>query len=260
MNHRSSAVVFFKWRCDTQKIMSKKAVFALFIALFVPVVCYMLVKSLSEDAVNMPRKYLMDSIVSRTIDGKTTTDTAWHTTANVNLVNQLGDTVGLYDIQNRIIVADFFFTRCPSICPQMTHNMARLQQSFSHYNQGRKVIDSSIVRFVSFSIDPERDSVEALKTYADKFKVNHDNWWMLTGNKKTIYDFALNELKLGLVDGEGVDTSFIHTQKFVLLDKDYVVRGYYNGLDTISLSGLARDIGLLMLEKDRKKKRNIFSD
>lgn len=240
--------------------MSKKAVLALIIALLLPVLSYYLVKSLSNDAVNMPRKYLMDSIVTYTIDGKTTSDTVWHVTSNVRLVNQLGDSVSLYDIQNRIIVADFFFTRCPSICPQMTTNMARLQQSFSHYNQGRKVIDSSIVRFLSFSIDPERDSVEALKAYADKFKVNHDNWWMLTGNKKTIYDFALNEMKLGLVDGEGVDTSFIHTQKFVLLDKDYVVRGYYNGLDTISLAGLARDIGLLMLEKDRKKKRNIFTD
>ncbi len=80
---------------------------------------------------------------------------------------------------------------------------------------------------------------------------------MYAGNKKTIYDFALNELKVGVVD-EGVDTSFLHTEKFVLLDKDYVVRGYYNGLDTTSLSTLAKDISLLMLEKDKKKKLNIF--
>lgn len=240
--------------------MTKKAIFALFIALFLPVVCYLIVKSLSEDAVNIPRRYLVDSVMSKTVDGKTTTDTMWHKTENVRLVNQLGDTVSLYDIQNKVIVADFFFTRCPSICPTMTSNMARLQQSFSHYNQGRKIIDSSIVRFVSFSIDPERDSVQALKIYADKYGVNHDNWWMLTGPKKTIYDFALNELKMGLVDGEGVDTAFIHTQKFVLMDKDYVVRGYYNGLDKVSLALLAKDIGLLMLEKDKKKKRNIFTD
>ena len=122
------------------------------------------------------------------------------------------------------------------------------------------MIDSSIVRFVSFSIDPERDSVPVLKKYADKYGVNHDNWWLLTGNKKTIYDFALNELKLGLQDGEGVDTSFIHTQKFVVLDKDYVVRGYYNGLDTVELVKMAKDIGLLMLERDKKQKRNIFSE
>jgi len=239
--------------------MNKKAVLALCIATIIPIASYLILKRTGEDAVAMPRRFLMDSVITKTIDGKTTTDTVWHKTENIRLINQLGDSVSLYDIQNRVIVADFFFTRCPSICPKMTANMARLQQSFSHNNKnGRKVIDSSIARFLSFSIDPERDSVAALKKYADKFKVDHDNWWMLTGNKKTIYDFALNELKLGLVDGEGVDTSFIHSQKFVLLDKDYVVRGYYNGLDTTSLSTLAKDIGLLMLEKDKTKKVNIF--
>lgn len=206
----------------------------------------------------MPRRYFMDSVITKTVDGKTTTDTVWHKTENITLVNQLGDTVSLYDIKNRVIVADFFFTRCPSICPALTRNMARMQQSFSHYNEGRRVIDSSIVNFVSFSIDPERDSVAALKKYADKYGVDHDNWWFLTGPKKTIYDFALNELKLGLVDGEGIDTSFIHSQKMVLIDKDHIVRGYYNGLDTLDLRVLSRDIALLMLEKDKSKKRNLF--
>ncbi|HEX8462127.1 MAG TPA: SCO family protein [Segetibacter sp.] len=209
---------------------------------------------MSEDAVVMPRRFLMDSVISNTVDGKTSTDTVWHKTGNITLTNQLGDTVSLYDIKNKIIVIDFFFTRCPSICPDMTKNMSRMQQSFSHYTQGRKVIDSTIVQFVSLTVDPDRDSVGALRKYADKFHVNHDNWWMLTGNKKTIYDFALNEIKLAIVDGEGVDSSFIHSQRFILLDKDFTVRGYYNGLDTTSLSTLAKDIGLLMLEKDRKKR------
>jgi protein SCO1/2 len=239
--------------------MNKKALLALLIATVIPVASYLILKKTGEDAVVMPRKFLMDSVVTRTVDGKTTTDTIWHKTQDVTLVNQLGDTVNLYSIENRVIVVDFFFTRCPNICPTMTKNMARLQQSFSHNKtNGRKVIDSSIVRFVSLSVDPERDSVSALKKYADKFGVDHDNWWMLTGDKKKIYNFALNELKLGVADGEGVDTSFIHSQKFVLLDKDFVVRGYYDGLDTTSLSALAKDIGLLMLEKDRNKKINIF--
>jgi protein SCO1 len=238
--------------------MNKKALLALCIALLIPLACYFVLKMSSDGAIVMPRKYYADSILTNTVNGKTTTDTVWHAVSNIHLVNQLGDTVGLYDIKNRIIVADFFFTRCPSICPYMTKNMARLQRSFAHHNEGRRVIDSSIVQFLSFSIDPERDSVAALKKYADRYGANHDNWWFLTGPKKTIYDFALNELKLGLVDGEGVDTSFIHTQKFVLLDKDHIVRGYYNGLDTLELSKLAEDIGLLMLEKNKKEKRSIF--
>jgi protein SCO1/2 len=238
--------------------MNRKAILALCVAILIPVVSYLIVKWTSEEAVVLPRRYYMDSVITNTKDGRTTTDTVWHKTANITLVNQLGDTVSLYDVKNKVLVADFFFTRCPSICPTLTRNMARLQQSFSHYNEGRRVIDSSIVQFISFSIDPERDSVPALKKYADKYGVDHDSWWMLTGPKKSIYDFALNEVKLGLVDGEGVDTSFIHTQKLVLIDKDHVVRGYYNGLDTTELSSLARDIGLLMLEKDKKVKRNLF--
>lgn len=238
--------------------MNKKAILALGIALLLPVVCYYVLKAASDEAVVMPRRFYADSVITKTIDGKTSSDTVWHKTSNITLLNQLGDTVSLYNIRDKVIVADFFFTRCPFICPKMTKNMAKLQQSFSHYNRGRKTIDSSIVKFLSFSIDPERDSVAALRKYADKFKIDHDNWWMLTGNKKTIYDFAFNELKLGLVDGEGVDTSFFHSEKFVLLDKDYLVRGYYNGLDTTSLATLAEDIGLLTLEKDKRKKLNIF--
>jgi protein SCO1 len=238
--------------------MNKKSLFALAFAILIPLSCYLVIKYLSDENIVMPRRYFMDSLITKTVNGKTTTDTLWHKVADFKLVNQLGDSVSLYDIKNRMIVADFFFTRCPSICPTMTKNMAKMQRSFSHLTEGRRVIDSSVVRFLSFSVDPERDSVKQLKNYADRFGVNHDNWWMLTGPKKTIYDFALNELKLGLQDGEGVDTAFIHSPKFVLIDRDYVVRGYYDGTDTTSLSHLAKDIGLLMLEKDKKKKRNLF--
>lgn len=254
MDHRFSGGGFF-----IILSMNKNTGVALFIATFIPIASYLILKKTGEDAVVMPRKFLMDSVVTKTVDGKTTTDTIWHKTENISLVNQLGDSVSLYDIKNRVTVLNFIFTRCPNICPLMTKNMAKLQQSFAASNRDRrKVINSTIVSFISFSIDPERDSVVALRKFADKYGVNHDNWWLLTGNKKKIYDFALNQVKLGLVDGDGVDTSFIHSQKFVLLDKDFVVRGYYNGLDTTSLSDLARDIGLLMLEKDKKKKFNIF--
>src|SRR5690349_18500211 len=135
--------------------MNKKALLALCIALLIPLACYLVLKMSSDGAIVMPRKYYADSILTNTVNGKTTTDTVSHQVSNIQLVNQLGDTVGLYDIKNRIIVADFFFTRCPSICPYMTKNMARLQRSFAHHNEGRRVIDSSIVQFLSFSIDPE---------------------------------------------------------------------------------------------------------
>ena len=89
--------------------MNKKAAFALVLAIIIPVVCYYIVKWTSDNATNMPRRYYMDSVITNITDGKTTTDTIWHRVDNITLVNQLGDTVSLYDIKNRVIVADFFF-------------------------------------------------------------------------------------------------------------------------------------------------------
>jgi len=237
--------------------VSKKALLSLCIVALLPVVSYLIVKTASDDAVVMPPHYFPDSVINKIVDGKTVTDTVWHRVNNISLVNQLGDTVSLDDINGSIIIADYFFTRCPSICPTLTKNMKSLQDAMKMKDYRRR-IDSSYVRFLSFSVDPERDSPDVLKKYADKYAVNHDTWWFLTGDKKKIYDFAFNELKLGLQDGKGIDSNFIHTQKFVLIDKNRNVRGYYNGLDSSSMSKLAEDLTLLMLEKDKKKKREFF--
>jgi protein SCO1/2 len=237
--------------------VTKKALLALCIAALLPIVSYFIVKTASEKAVVIPPRFFADTVINKVVDGKNVTDTIWHSVADIELVNQLGDTVSLDDIKGNIIIADFFFTMCPSICPTLTKNMKGLQDALK-MRDFRRRIDVSYVRFLSFSVDPERDSVDALKAYADRFGVNHDSWWFLTGPKKKIYDFALNELKLGLQDGEGVDSNFIHSQKFVLLDRERIVRGYYDGLDTTSLSRLAEDLTILMVEKDRKKKRKIF--
>lgn len=222
-----------------------------------PVASYLIVKKVSDHAITMPMRFFADSVVEKVVGGKKISDTVWHRVANLRLINQLGDTVTLDDLRGKILVADFFFTRCPSICPSLTRNMRRLQTGMRMKDDIRK-FDTSVVQFLSFSVDPERDSSEALRKYADKFGVGHDTWWLLTGPKKTIYDFALNDLKLGLQDGGTVDSNFIHTAKFILLDRDRVVRGYYNGLDSTDLSKLAEDVTLLMLEKDKKKKRSIF--
>lgn len=237
--------------------MNKTAIKALCIAIILPVLSYILVKYYSDDAILMPKHFYYDTVLTSTENGKTSTDTIWHRVQNISLTNQLNKSISLNDIRGKIIIIDFFFTHCPSICPTLTQNMRKLQASFKNPS-GKNVADSMIVQFLSFSVDPERDSVKALKAYADKYRIDHNSWWMLTGNKKTIYDFGINELKLGLVDGEGVDTSFIHTDRFVLLDKNHVLRGYYNGLDTTSLAKLAEDVGKLMLEKDKHEKRNLF--
>jgi len=238
--------------------MNKKAILGVLLALGVPLGCYWILKYSSDKAVDMPRKYLLDTVVTRVEKGKEITDSIWHKTTNITLLNQLGDTVSLYDKQGKIIVMDFFFTSCRSICPRMTQNMLTLQRSFKKGGNVRNKIDTSIVQFMSFTVDPETDSMHVLKAYADRFGVNHDNWWMLTGDKKKIYDFAFEQLKVDKFSEEPISPDFVHTSRFVVLDKDYVVRGYYNGLDSADMKKLSRDIGLLMLEKDKKKKSGVF--
>lgn len=218
---------------------------------------YLVADRFSADAVHMPRRFYYDTVLTKKEKGKETTDTVWHKTANLTLQNQLGNQVSLDDIKGKIIVADFFFTHCPSICPTLTRSMKKLQESLK-LKDGRMRVDTPFVQFLSFTVDPERDSAAALKKYADRFGVNHDTWWLLTGPKKAIYDHCIKEFKLGAHDGEGIDTAFIHTDRFVLLDKERVVRGYYSGLDSNAMARLSEDIVFLMLEKDKKKKRKLF--
>ncbi len=225
--------------------MSKKAILALLLAVFVPAVSYLLVKFYSERAVQMPPRYFYDSVAVNEKNGKTTYDTIWHHVKNISFTNQLGQQVSLYDIKGKIIVLDFFFTRCPTFCPGMARSMKKLQDAF-------KKNDTSIVQFISVSIDPLHDSVPQLRKFADRFNVNPDSWWLVTGDKKELYDFALQEMKASIADTE-VDTGFIHTQNFFLLDREKIVRGWYNGFDSAAQQKLVRDIPLLMLEKDRKK-------
>lgn len=238
--------------------MNKKAILALCIAILIPVVSYLILKQASDHSVIIPRFYLPDTVISKVEDGKLITDTQWHTVANMHFVNQLGDSVSLYDIKDKSIVIDYFFTSCGSICPALTKNMVELQQSFIKGGNTRQVIDYDVVHFLSFSVDPERDSVTRLKQYADRFGVDHDNWWLATGNRDSIYNFAFEQLKVDKFSTEPVDPNFVHTNRFVLLDKNYHVRGYYNGLDSVSISKLARDIGLLMLSKNPNESKLPF--
>ncbi len=233
--------------------MNNKALYAVMLATLLPLVSYFIVKRYSEKAVVMPRHYFAEDIKVDTLHGKQRFDTVWHKVSDFKLVNQAGDTVTWNDLKGKIVVADFFFTRCPTICPGMTMNMRRLQQSI---HNGQRVGDkmNQKIHFLSFSIDPERDSVPRLKYWADRFQVDPQQWWLLTGEKKAIYDLALNDIKLGLVDGNGIDTGFIHSDRFVLIDSNRHVRGFYNGLDSASLAGLTRDIVMLTMEKGAERK------
>jgi protein SCO1/2 len=111
---------------------------------------------------------------------------------------------------------------------------------------------------MSISVDPVRDSVPALRAYANKMGVIADNWWLLTGDRDAIYKFAFEELKVDQFSKEPISPDFVHTSRFILIDKKMQVRGYYNGLDSTSILKMAKDVGYLMLEKDKTKKNEVF--
>lgn len=224
--------------------MNKKSFIALLVAIFLPVTGYLLVSYYSTGVVQMPQRYFYDSVNVIEKNGKTTYDTAWHQVSNLHFTNQLDQQVSLNDLKGKIIVLDFFFTHCPTICPKLAVAMKKLQRSFPN--------NDSIVQFVSISIDPKHDSMQQLRNWARKFNVNPDSWWLGTGDRDSIYNFALHEIKASVAD-VNVDTAFVHTENFFLLDKDRVVRGWFNGLDSVDQSKLVRDIPLLMLEKDKKR-------
>lgn len=237
--------------------MNKTAIYAIMLAALVPLGSYFIVKRYSESAIQMPRHYLADTVITSTRDGKEYSDTNWHKLPPFSLTNQLGKQVSWDDMKGKVVIADFFFTHCPTICPSLTRNMQRLQESITN---SQRVGDKTpnFLHFISFSIDPERDSVDRLKQWANRFQINPDQWWLLTGDKKDIYNMSIEEMKVTAVDGQGIDTNFIHTPYFVLVDTNRHVRGYYNGLDTLELGRLSNDIILLTMEKDPGR-RSIFA-
>jgi protein SCO1 len=250
--------------------MNKTALYALILAILIPLVSYFIIKQFS--IADIPHPVFADTTISRTVKGKIVNETIWHKIPDFTLTNQNGEKVSLHDMVRvdpetgdtvpKIIVANFFFTHCPTICPPVTMNLKKLQESIK---KSEKVGDrtADFVQFLSFSVDPDRDSVQELKKWADRFQINPENWWLLTGDKKTIYDLSLKDMRLWAQDPKGVDTGFVHTPTVVLIDRDRIVRmrkddkgniRTYNGLEQNDLIKLSEDIILLMLEKDRKKK------
>lgn len=224
------------------------------VALLLPLSFYFIARVLKKDRIYLPSYYLVERIDSTWADGVLQTDTIYRQAGEIQLVNQLGDTVMLNkDLEGKILVVNFFFTSCPSTCPKLSANMALLQRAFRQDARKEfKMVNE--LRFVSVSVDPETDTPPVLREYADSYGADHDRWWLLTGDKKNIYQYARHELAVIAHPGDGGAEDYIHTEKFILLDKDRHIRGYYDGLDTLALRKCAEDAVLLTMEKKKKKK------
>ncbi len=156
-----------------------------------------------------------------------------HQIEDFSLINQDGLIRTGDDWNNRIVVANFFFTHCPIICPKMMNNLSTVSKVFEK--------DKSFL-INSFSVDPERDSVKQLKKYADRFKIAMDKWELLTGSKNEIYKLARNSFMIVATDGDGGPEDFIHSDRLVLIDTQKRIRGFYNGTSDKETKQLIADI------------------
>lgn len=160
----------------------------------------------------------------------------YHTIADFSLVNQNGNTITQEDYRDKIYVADFFFTTCPTICPIMTKNMAEIQQA---------ILDDPEVMLLSHSVTPQIDSVPQLKKYALEKGVVDSKWNLVTGDKKQIYELARKSYLAVKTDGDGGDYDMIHTENFILVDKERRIRGFYDGTNSEDIDKLLADLEIL---------------
>ena len=159
-----------------------------------------------------------------------------HKVAGFSLINQNGNTITEANYKNKIYVADFFFSRCPSICPIMANNMKRLQNVFR---------EDTDVMLLSLSVTPEMDSVPVLRDYAIKNGAVDTKWNITTGDKKHIYDLARKSYFAVVDENDGGLQDFIHTPNFILVDKERQIRGIYDGTKEDDVNRLIKDIRIL---------------
>ncbi|MCC8359647.1 SCO family protein [Salinimicrobium sediminilitoris] len=163
----------------------------------------------------------------------------YHTIKDFKLYNQNGDTITQDFYKDKIYVADFFFTTCQTICPIMTDHMLQIQE---------KLKDDEDILLLSHTVIPNHDSVPVLRKYADEKGVNDEKWNLVTGDKKEIYELARKSYLAAKSDGDGGAFDMIHTENFVLVDREKRIRGFYDGTDPEAIEELMQDIEILKKE------------
>jgi protein SCO1/2 len=166
-----------------------------------------------------------------------------HRIGEFSLINQDGENITLADVKGKVFVAEYFFTTCMTICPKMTEQMTRVQAAFRNNEN---------VKMLSFTVNPEYDDVAILKEYSEKYNALAGQWHFLTGTKEELYGlarksfFVLKPAEAANLGDAGSD--FIHTNNFVLVDRQLRIRGYYDGTSPDEVSELIADIQLLLKE------------
>jgi protein SCO1 len=167
-----------------------------------------------------------------------------HTIGSFSFLNQNGVLISQKDVSGKVFVAEYFFTTCGTICPKMNLQLQRVQKAY----QGNEKF-----KILSFTVDPMTDSVAQMKRYATAHRANPDQWFFLTGSKSKLYELARKSFfVLKPQEGQnlgGVESDFIHTNNFVLVDQKMRIRGYYDGTSVREVTKLIEDVQRLLEEE-----------
>lgn len=166
-------------------------------------------------------------------------DTLYHRIPDFEFINQNGEMVSGEDLDGKIYVADFFFTTCPTICPKMSTHMLELQKHF---------YDLEDFHLISFTVNPEHDTVEVLKDYAEKLRARDSVWDFVTGPKEEIYQMGYEGYMVNAMEDDTAPGGFLHSQWLVLVDKKGRIRGYFDGTSTSEANDLMDAIEILFKE------------
>lgn len=230
----------------------------LFLVLILPVFIYLGLKTFGTNHFSLPRYIPAIDSTTREIKmakrlnprwNEAEMDTVFQTIPSFNLTDETGKTFDSNSLKGKIYVTSFFFTRCGTICPKISSQLSRVQDTFHQDPE---------VQLLSISVDPKFDQPEKLALYAKRFDANKGQWHFLTGEKKVIYPLVLKGFHVPLADASEYDAAikhpdetFIHSERLVLVDKEGVIRGFYDGTDKKEVDRLLVEIKVL---------KNIYSN
>ncbi|GEO05252.1 hypothetical protein AAE02nite_29160 [Adhaeribacter aerolatus] len=218
--------------------MSPKKVLLLGVLLIVPILVYLFLKVFGTNHYSL-RTYM--PVIEDTGEPLVRNgDTVFHRVPDFSLTSQTGKTVSQQDLQGKIYVANFFFASCKDVCKKMSNNLGQVQEAFAKEPK---------VKIVSYTVDPERDSVAVLSKYAETYGAKPDKWYLLTGPKRQIYQLAQEGYRLPAMQAPSLIPDFIHSEKLLLIDEEKHVRGIYDGTNEEDVDRLITEIHVLLQEE-----------
>jgi protein SCO1 len=223
--------------------MSNSKALILGILLLVPILIFIFIGSFGEHHYTLRKYFPQVTANGEDVLRDAKGDTLFNQVPEFQLTSQLNQPISQKDLDGTIYVADFFFATCPDICKQMSSQLVRVQEAFR---------DEPQVKLVSFTVNPEYDTPEVLKEYGERYGAMSDKWYFLTGDRDAIYTLAKRGFYLPVMQVEG-QQDFIHSEKFMLVDKDRYVRGIYDGTDRDDVDRLILEIKVLLDEYSKSK-------